>query len=98
MASQLIESLSAEFEPEKFQDNYRAAVLELIERKAGGQDVIAPAAAAEPDKVVDLMAALEASVAAAKTARKRHPTAHDAAESEGEGEGVDEAVAASRTA
>jgi DNA end-binding protein Ku len=80
MASQLIESLSAEFEPDKFQDTYREAVLELIERKAGGEEVIAPAAAAEPDKVIDLMAALEASVAAAKETRKRHPTAHDADE------------------
>ncbi len=80
MASQLIESLSAEFEPDKFHDTYREAVLELIERKAGGEEVIAPAAAAEPDKVIDLMAALEASVAAAKETRKRHPTAHDADE------------------
>jgi DNA end-binding protein Ku len=94
MASQLIESLSADFEPDKFQDTYREAVLELIERKAGGEEVIAPAAAAEPDKVVDLMAALEASVAAAKTARKRHPTAHEADEETG----ADETVAASQTA
>jgi DNA end-binding protein Ku len=77
MAEQLIDSLSAEFEPEKFHDTYREAVLELIERKAAGEQVVAPAAAAEPDKVVDLMAALEASVAAAKQARSRHPTAHD---------------------
>ncbi len=39
--------------------------------------MVAPAAALEPDKVIDLMAALEASVAAAKQARGRHPTAHD---------------------
>jgi len=97
MASQLIESLSAEFEPDKFQDTYREAVLELIERKAGGEEVIAPAAAAEPDKVVDLMAALEASVAAAKTARKRHPTAHDAADDAAAG-AAEEAVATSQTA
>lgn len=77
MAEQLITSLSADFEPERFTDTYREAVLELIERKAAGEEVVAPAAAAEPDKVVDLMAALEASVAAAKEARKRHPTAHD---------------------
>jgi DNA end-binding protein Ku len=77
MAQQLIDSLSTDFEPEKFHDTYREAVLELIERKAAGEEVVAPAAAAEPDKVVDLMAALEASVAAAKEARKRHPTAAD---------------------
>jgi DNA end-binding protein Ku len=75
MAQQLIETLSADFEPEKFHDTYREAVLELIERKAEGQEVVAPAAAAEPEKVVDLMAALEKSVSAAKEARKRHPAA-----------------------
>ena len=75
MATQLIESLSADFEPGKFQDSYREAVLGLIERKAAGEEIVAPAAAAEPDRVVDLMAALEASVAAAKDARTRHPAA-----------------------
>lgn len=77
MAAQLIESLTADFVPEKFHDTYREAVLELIEKKAAGEEIVAPAAAAEPEKVVDLMAALEASVAAAKEARKRHPTAAD---------------------
>jgi DNA end-binding protein Ku len=75
MATQLIESLSADFEPGKFHDTYREAVLALIERKAAGEEIVAPAAAAEPDRVVDLMAALEASVAAAKDARGRHPAA-----------------------
>jgi DNA end-binding protein Ku len=87
MARQLVESLSVDFEPEKFHDDYREAVLGLIERKAAGEEVVAPAAAAEPEKVIDLMAALEASVAAAKEARGRHPTAHadgEAAEDEGE--------------
>lgn len=82
MAEQLIESLTGEFEPEKFHDTYREAVLELIEKKASGEQIVAPAAAAEPDKVVDLMAALEASVAAAKESRKRHPTAVDDGEAE----------------
>jgi DNA end-binding protein Ku len=77
MARQLIESLSTDFEPEKFHDTYREAVLGLIEQKAEGQEVVTPAASAEPEKVVDLMAALEASVAAAKDARKRHPTGRD---------------------
>jgi DNA end-binding protein Ku len=78
MASQLVESLSAEFEPDRFRDTYRESVLELIEKKAAGVAVVAPVSQVEPDKVIDLMAALEASVAAAKDARKRHPTAHDA--------------------
>ena len=51
-------------------------MLELIERKAAGEEMVAPPAVGdEPDKVIDLMAALEASVAAAKEARGRHPTA-----------------------
>ncbi len=75
MARQLISSLESDFEPEKFTDTYREAVLALIDRKAAGEDVIMPAVdETEAGSVVDLMAALEASVAEAKSARKRHPT------------------------
>jgi DNA end-binding protein Ku len=81
MASQLIESLTEEFEPERFEDTYRAQVLDLIERKAAGEEpVTAPEPVAE-ERVVDLMEALEASVAAAKEARKRHPSAKKASRS-----------------
>lgn len=76
MARQLIDSLTEPFDPELFHDHYREQVLELIDRKAAGERItpdITPAPSA--DKVVDLMAALEASVAAAKQARSRHPTA-----------------------
>jgi DNA end-binding protein Ku len=93
MARQLVDSLAVDFEPEKFQDDYREAVLDLIERKAAGEEVIAPAAAIEPDKVIDLMAALEASVAAAKQSRGRHPTAHDGVD---DAEEEDEAPAKAR--
>jgi DNA end-binding protein Ku len=89
MAKQLIESLSTEFEPERFRDEYRDRVLELIERKADGEEVVVEAASpADSDKVVDLMAALEASVAAARTARGRHPSAAD---DEADDAAVDEA-------
>lgn len=73
MAEALVASLSAEFEPSKFRDEYREQVLDLIERKAAGEEFEAPAPAAAAPAVVDLMAALEASVKAAKEARKRHP-------------------------
>ncbi len=86
MARQLVESLSTDFEPDKFQDTYRLAVEELIERKAAGEEVIAPVDGVEPAEVIDLMAALEASVAAAKDARSRHPTAHEEVEAEPEAE------------
>jgi DNA end-binding protein Ku len=82
MAAQLVESLATDFEPDRFKDSYREAVLELIEKKAAGEEVVASVSQIQPDKVVDLMAALEASVAAAKEARTRHPTAHDADEAE----------------
>jgi DNA end-binding protein Ku len=66
MARQLIDSLTAQFDPEKYHDEYREAVLDLIERKADGEEVVLQPAAEEPEKVPDLMAALEASLAAAK--------------------------------
>jgi DNA end-binding protein Ku len=99
MAAQLIESLSADFEGEKFHDTYREAVIELIDRKAAGELVLAPEAAAEPDKVVDLMAALEASVAAAKQARKRHPSGRDIEDAdEGDEDEDEDEVAATKRA
>jgi DNA end-binding protein Ku len=63
MARELIESLSTAFEPDKHRDEYRERVLELIERKAAGEE-IAVQPAQEPAPVPDLMAALEASVKA----------------------------------
>jgi DNA end-binding protein Ku len=68
MARQLIESLSAEFDPSKYKDTYRERVLELIERKAEGKE-IAVQPTEEPQPVPDLMAALEASVNAARQNR-----------------------------
>ena len=68
MAKQLIESLSAEFDPSKYKDTYRERVLELIERKAEGKE-IAVQPTEEPQQVPDLMAALEASVNAARQNR-----------------------------
>jgi DNA end-binding protein Ku len=92
MASQLIESLTEPFEPDKFEDTYRNQVLDLVERKAAGEEevVAAPAPAAE-EKVVDLMAALEASVKEAKESRTRHPTAKKGAASGNGGAEADEA-------
>jgi DNA end-binding protein Ku len=66
MAEQLIASLSEEFEPEKYRDEYRERVLDLIERKAEGQEIATQPPAPKPTKVPDLMAALEQSIEAAK--------------------------------
>jgi DNA end-binding protein Ku len=66
MAQQLIDSLSSEFDPTSYRDEYREKVLELIEMKASGQEIAVQPDAPEPAKVPDLMAALEASLAAVK--------------------------------
>jgi len=66
MARQLIESLSTEFDPSKYHDEYRQAVLEMIERKAQGEEISVQTPDDEPAEVPDLMAALEASIASAK--------------------------------
>ena len=64
MAQQLITSLSADFDPSKFHDEYRERVLELIEKKAAGEEIAVQPEAEEPAAAPDLMAALEASLAA----------------------------------
>jgi DNA end-binding protein Ku len=66
MATQLVESLSAPFEPTKYADDYREKVLALIEAKAEGEIISQPEAPAAAAPVVDLMAALEASLEAAR--------------------------------
>ena len=75
MAESLVQSLADHFAPEKYHDDYREQVLDLIEKKAAGEEFEIPEVAAEKPKIVDLMAALEASVEAAKSARGRHPAA-----------------------
>ncbi len=71
MAGQLIDSLTTDFEPERYHDTYREQVLDLLEAKAAGEirPIEAPAAS-DDAAVIDLLAALEASVSAAKEARK----------------------------
>jgi DNA end-binding protein Ku len=77
MAESLVDSLTSAFEPEKYRDEYRQQVVDLIQLKADGQEFEVPETIAEKPKVVDLMAALEASVAKAKEARGRHPSSKD---------------------
>jgi DNA end-binding protein Ku len=73
MAKQLIESLATDFHPEKYSDEYREQVLDLIERKAEGEEIVAQPAEKEPTKVINLMAALEASLAKAKEREEGGP-------------------------
>lgn len=82
MAEQLIGSLTAEFDPTKYRDEYRDRVLDLIERKAEGEEITIQAPSEEPAKVPDLMAALEASIKAARD------------DADGDGKGGDDKPAA----
>ena len=66
MAASLIDSMTVDWEPERYEDSHREQVLELIERKAAGEDITSvPEQEREAGDVVDLVAALEASLAAA---------------------------------
>jgi DNA end-binding protein Ku len=67
MAEQLIDSLSSEFDPSRYKDEYREQVLNLVERKASGEEIAVQPEAEEPVAAPDLMAALEASLAAVKS-------------------------------
>jgi DNA end-binding protein Ku len=73
MAQQLIESLSHQFDPTKYHDDYRERVLALIERKAAGEEIAVEPAAEEPAPAPDLMAALEASLAAVQGDGEKAP-------------------------
>lgn len=67
MAEALIESLSSDFKPTDYKDEYREELLAMIERKAEGKDVVQSASEEpEPTKTPDLMAALEESIAAVR--------------------------------
>ena len=83
MAKQLIESLTSDFEPDQYRDEYREELLDLLERKAAGKEVVsAPTEEPKPTKAPDLMAALEESLAAVRgeeadtdgKARRRSPS------------------------
>jgi DNA end-binding protein Ku len=69
MAEQLVASMTGEFHPEQYRDEYREALMGVIEAKVGGE-APQPAAKTEPTKIADLMAALEASVSAARETRR----------------------------
>jgi DNA end-binding protein Ku len=69
MAEQLIDSLSVPFDPERYTDGHRERVLEAVEEKSKGHQVVVEPAAKPSGKAVDLMAALERSLADAKTRR-----------------------------
>jgi len=74
MAASYIDTLTGDFEPEEFNDEYATALRELVEAKVAGREVTQPPEPGERGaEVIDLMAALEASVAEAKKARGGEP-------------------------
>jgi DNA end-binding protein Ku len=82
MAEALIDSLSSDFDPTQYKDEYREDLLAMIERKAEGKDIVqTESEEPEPTKAPDLMAALEESIAAVrgregggkKSTRKKAP-------------------------
>jgi DNA end-binding protein Ku len=81
LAASLVEALAADFEPDKYKDNYRENLLQMIEAKKQGDEIVATP---EPQqaKVVDIMEALKASLAAAKkppqSAASEEPAAAEA--------------------
>ncbi len=67
IAKQLIDSLAGPFDPSRYHDTYRQEVLNLIERKAAGEEIaVQPVAEEEEEPVPDLMAALKASLDAVR--------------------------------
>jgi DNA end-binding protein Ku len=84
MAKSLVDMLTGDFEPEKYHDNYREALLELIERKAEGQEIKRPKHV--PGKVTDLMEALRASVENARKEKASGGRGEEAEEEEAEAE------------
>ena len=70
MAEQLIGAMTGDFDPGQYQDEYRTALMKIIESKVEGSEVMAAPATEETSNLIDLMAALEASVKAAKAARE----------------------------
>ncbi len=80
MAKALIESLSSNFDAGKYRDEYREQLLEMLEDKAAGKEVVsAPSEEPEPTKAPDLMAALEESLAAVRGESKGNGGANGSA-------------------
>ncbi|MGI6453276.1 MAG: Ku protein [Syntrophomonadaceae bacterium] len=70
MAVNLIENLSTDFQPEKYTNEYRSALWELVEAKIAGKEIVTPAPSEGENNVVDLLEALKASVKIAEENRQ----------------------------
>ncbi len=80
LAKQIVDQQASDkFDPEKYEDKVRQQVLELIERKVQGEEIVAPPEEAPKAQVIDLMAALKASLGKGGEARGRGERAAEAA-------------------
>lgn len=73
MAVSLIQNLSTDFDPVKYQDEYRQALWEMIEAKAAGKEIVTSPLSDVKGNVVDLMEALKASIQLSEEKRKETP-------------------------
>jgi DNA end-binding protein Ku len=89
MAQQLVQAMKGDFVADEYKDNYRAALMAVIEAKIAGQPAERFEVAEQPTKIADLMSVLEASVAAAREAR--------ASRGAGAGDGAAEPAAAKKS-
>lgn len=71
LATSMIDSLTVDWDPKKYKDTYTEQLRDLIAKKADGEEITAEVEEERPAKVLDLMAALEASVSAAREGAKK---------------------------
>ncbi len=79
MATQLVQAMKGDFVADEYRDDYRQALMAVIEAKVAGQPAEVPQKAEAPTKIADLMSVLEASVAAARESRSRQAEAGESA-------------------
>ena len=75
MAKQLVESMTAPFDPSRFRNTYQEKLMQLIQDKIAGKQIVAESQEAQPSNIINLMDALSASLKArdARTASRRSP-------------------------
>ena len=96
LAKQLVEQLAGEsFEPKRYEDEYRRALLEAIERKVAGEEVVAPPRAEAREQIVDLVEALKRSLAERDAAEASGGRARKPARAKGKKEPARRRTAAS---
>jgi len=81
MAGQIIDSMSREWDPKRYEDTYRVQVLDFLKKKAAGEEIVVEEEPEEQSNVTDLMAALEASLNAAKKTGSRRSSSSSSSSS-----------------